>query len=229
MEAFILRIVLIGAPGVGKGTQAKLISKHFNIPHLSTGDMFRENITNRTALGLHAEAYIKKGQLVPDDITTSLVKNTISRDNCKSGFLLDGFPRNLYQAKEFNLLLNKQIKKIDKVIFIDVEKEIIINRLSCRRICKECGSISQISNTSASDHVCKECGGILIQREDDKENVVLNRLSIYNNSIESMLDYYNAQGILHTVKGNESIETVFSNICSILEPVGDSAEIQNYI
>lgn len=224
-----MRIVLIGAPGVGKGTQAKLVSKYFGIPHLSTGDMFRENITRRTALGLHAETYIKKGQLVPDDITISLVKNSINHENCKSGFLLDGFPRNLHQAKELNLLLNTQMNKVDKAILIDVKKEIIIDRLSSRRVCEKCSKIYQIKTGSTSKHICKECGGTLIQRKDDNENVVLERLSIYNNSIETMLDYYAAQGILHRVNGAESIEMVFHNICSITQSEDYPAKYGSYI
>lgn len=214
-----MRIILIGAPGAGKGTQAKLISRHFKIPHLSTGDMFRKNISNKTNLGLRAEEYIKKGQLVPDDITISLIKDSINQENCKSGFILDGFPRNLYQAKELNLLLNSENIKINKVILIDVAKDIIVNRLGCRRICEKCGCSYQISNISTINHICQECGGTLIQREDDKENVITDRLSIYNNSIEPMLDYYAAKGILSTVKGDKPISTIFNNICSILVSV----------
>lgn len=220
MEAFILRIILIGAPGAGKGTQAKLISKHFKIPHLSTGDMFRENIANKTSLGLQVQTLINQGLLVPDDVTISLVRNNINSEKCWSGFLLDGFPRNLYQATELDSFLNC---KIDKVILIDVPKEIIINRLKLRRVCANCGCIHQvISNNSTINQSCSECGGTLIQREDDKESVVLDRISVYNNLIKPMLDYYSAQGILHEVNGNESIENVFNNICSIIRPTPQS-------
>lgn len=217
-------IILIGAPGVGKGTQAKLISKYLNIPHLSTGDMFRKNIADKTPLGLQAKEYSKKGLLVPDSLTIELVKKSINSENCRYGFLLDGFPRNLYQAKALDLILSEQNKKIDSVFLIDVPNETILNRLSLRRVCEKCGSIHQITN-NINDTLC-DCGGSLIQRDDDKENVVLDRLSIFADSTQPMLNYYATSSTLHRIKGDNPIDIVFSNICTILESFKSTSSIK---
>lgn len=215
-----LRTVLLGAPGVGKGTQAKLICESFTIPHISTGDMFRKHISEGTDLGLEAENYIKTGKLVPDELTISIVKDRLGKQDCSSGFLLDGFPRNLLQAKELDLFLFAQKQCIDKVILIDSPKHTLIDRISGRRFCTNCGSSYHIiHNPSKSGGMCELCGEKLIQRPDDMEDVVLDRLTIYYKTIKPILDYYNFHGMLYKIQGSESINDVFNNIRSTLRAV----------
>jgi adenylate kinase len=215
-----LKIILLGAPGVGKGTQAKLICNNFNIPHISSGDLFRLNITENTPLGIRAKEYMEKGEFVPDDLTISMVKDRLCKEDCNGGFLLDGFPRNLYQAEELELFLNNNAKKIDKVLLIDIPKHLILERIIGRRICVKCGSSYHIRfNPSEFGRACQSCGEYLMRREDDKENVILNRLSVYNNTIKSVLDFYDRLGKLCEIKGDEAVEHVFLSICATLQEV----------
>lgn len=215
-----MRIVLLGAPGVGKGTQAKLICENFEIPHISTGDMFRANISERTTLGLQAETFMKRGELVPDNITLSIVKDRISKEDCKKGFLLDGFPRNLPQAKELEVLLTAKKQCIDKVILIDIPNHNIIDRIEGRRFCTKCGRSYHIKfNPSKLKDNCDFCGEKLIQRQDDNKKVVLDRLNIYNETIKPIVDYYGAHGILYKIYGSDSINNVFENIRVTLQAV----------
>lgn len=215
-----MKIILLGAPGVGKGTQAKLICESFKIPHISTGDIFRSNINKGTPLGVKVKDYIQKGELVPDNLTVSIVEDRIGKVDCKEGFLLDGFPRNINQAKELELLLSCNKQYIDKTIFIDAPKSLVIDRISGRRFCERCGSSYHIKyNPSKFKDRCEVCEEKLIQRQDDKENVVLDRLAIYNEMIKSILQYYSVRGILYKIQGNGDIYDVFSSICTTLKVV----------
>ncbi|WP_040211112.1 adenylate kinase [Clostridium polynesiense] len=215
-----MRIILLGAPGVGKGTQAKLISEHYKIPHISTGDILRGNINKRTSLGLKAKSYIEKGELVPDDLVVSIVKDRLEKEDCKAGFVLDGFPRNLYQAKTLSEILKENKCMIDKVILIDVNKAEILERISGRRFCRNCGANYHIKfNPSKLNDRCEKCGEQLLQREDDSKDVVLERLSVYSRTINPLANYYSAHGLLTKIQGNEGIENTFNRICSTLQSV----------
>lgn len=215
-----MRIILLGAPGAGKGTQAKMISKHFQIPHISTGDLFRDHINKGTEIGLQAKSYLDNGKLVPDELTLYLVNERLSKEDCSSGYLLDGFPRNLYQAKIFNYFLNSKGNSIDKVVLIDIPKHEIIERISGRRFCTKCGSSYHIKfNPSKLADKCEACGGTLIQRTDDNEEVVLDRLTTYYKTIKPIVDYYSALDVLYKIHGGDTIDDVFSTICDILEAV----------
>ena len=178
-----MNLIMLGAPGSGKGTMAKLIAKDFELPHISTGDIFRENIKNQTEIGKQAKAIIDRGELVPDEITIKIVENRLMEDDCKDGFILDGFPRNLNQAKAL-----ENFAKIDKVILLDVPNEEIERRMSGRRTCKNCG---EIYNTETySKDVCSKCGGALYQREDDKLETVRNRLEVYERQTAPLINFY---------------------------------------
>jgi adenylate kinase len=215
-----LRIILLGAPGVGKGTQAKLISEYFNISHISTGDLFRLNIKDNTLLGLQAKEYIEKGQLVPDSITISMVSDRISKEDCKGGFLLDGFPRNLNQAKELEGMLVKSRQYIDKVISIDIPEDIIVERIVGRRFCPKCGSSYHIRlNPSKAHDRCEKCHEALTQREDDKEEIIKDRLAVYYKSTKPLINYYSDLGLLCKIKGDADIKEVFTNIYSTLQAI----------
>lgn len=215
-----MRIILLGAPGVGKGTQAKLISENFRIPHISTGDLFRSNINEGTALGIQAKEYIQKGGLVPDSLTISLVKNRLKKEDCNDGFLLDGFPRNINQAKELDLILSRRNQSIDTVLFINLPNNLILDRITGRRFCAKCGSSYHIKfNPSKAEDKCQICGHTLEQRPDDKEEVVRERLSIYNKATKPLVDYYSGLGILCDIQGEADISDVFSNICGLLQLV----------
>jgi adenylate kinase len=208
-----LRIVLLGAPGVGKGTQAKLISENFNMPHISTGDIFRSNIKENTDLGIKAKTFIVKGELVPDDITVAVVKERLAKKDCENGFLLDGFPRNLYQAENLNVMLSENSKAVDRVFLIDLTRETILERIAGRRFCIKCGSSYHLKyNPTKVTGVCDSCGEALIQRYDDKEEVVSDRLTIYNRTIEPLVNYYSHLGILFKVQGSGSINDIFNRI-----------------
>lgn len=213
-----MRIVLLGAPGVGKGTQAKLISDHYKIPHVSTGDIFRTHINNRTSLGIKAKEYIEEGQLVPDSLTISIVNDRLMQEDCSEGFLLDGFPRNLNQAKQLDQILNRNEQFIDKVLLLDIPEQFILERITGRRYCPKCGASYHIKfNPSKGEEKCEVCGENLIQRNDDKEDIVKDRLSIYNKSINPIVNYYSALGVLCRIQGDADINDVFYRIHATLQ------------
>lgn len=204
-----MNIILLGAPGAGKGTQAVQIAKQFNIPHISTGDIFRKNIKEGTPIGIEAKSYIDKGQLVPDSVTIEIVRQRLLEDDCKKGFLLDGFPRNLDQAIELD-----KITKIDTVVNIDVDLNKLMGRITGRRICQSCGEGFHVSTYDKD--TCHKCSGKVIQRDDDKEETVKSRLTVYSNQTLPLIDYYTKKGVIKTVDGMKSIEDVFVDIKKVL-------------
>jgi len=212
-----MRIILLGPPGSGKGTQAKFIIEKFSIPHISTGDIFRLHISQKSLLGLEAKSYIDKGQLVPDEVTVQLIKSRLTEDDCKNGFLLDGFPRTIKQADALESLLKEINVSVDSVINIEVPTEDIIDRITGRRVCKKCGaSYHIIFNPSAANDICDRCGGPLIQREDDTEGTVRKRLEVYESETKPLIRYYEEKGLLRNVNGSQDIAKVFKDICNIL-------------
>lgn len=215
-----MRIILLGPPGAGKGTQAKNIIDKYNIPHISTGDIFRKNIKEKTDLGLKAKEFIDKGELVPDEVTVAIVEDRIREEDCREGFLLDGFPRTVNQADALKRVLDKMGTRIDRVINIDVPKQPLISRLTGRRVCPSCGASYHVDfNPPAVPGVCDTCGGSLIQRDDDKVETVTNRLDVYYAQTAPLIDYYKRANILYTVDGEQGIDKVFKAICDILRGV----------
>lgn len=213
-----MRLVLLGPPGAGKGTQASAIIKKYNIPHISTGDIFRANIKKSTELGKKAKAYMDKGQLVPDELVVSIVKDRLLEDDCKDGFLLDGFPRTVKQAEALDEELTKMELKLDHVINIDVESDELIKRAVGRRICKNCGATYHIEfNPPKKEEECDVCGGELYQRDDDTEKTVANRIEVYLKETKPLVDYYTKKGIIFSVDGKQAIEDVFKDIVKSLE------------
>lgn len=206
-----MNIILLGAPGAGKGTQATKISDKYGMPHISTGDIFRENIRNRTEIGLLAKSYTDKGQLVPDEVTCRIVEDRLSREDCKNGYLLDGFPRNIAQAEQLD-----KFAKIDVVLNIDIDLSLLMDRLCGRRVCRECGESYHVSALNGKD-TCGRCGGELYQRKDDNPETVGNRLSVYNEQTAPLIEYYTKKGILENLKGAASVEEVFAEIVSVLD------------
>ena len=212
-----MKIVFMGPPGAGKGTQAEKIIEKYQIPHISTGDMFRKAIKDQTELGMEAKRYMDQGALVPDHVTIGIVKDRLSESDCKSGFLLDGFPRTVDQAKALDEILTSLDSKIDYVINIDVDLNILKERLTGRRICRSCGATyHKIFNPSAVEGVCDKCGGELYQRKDDNEETVGNRLDVYVNQTKPLLDYYSLAGNLVNINGQQSIDLVFEEIQNVL-------------
>lgn len=212
-----MKIVFMGPPGAGKGTQAEKIIESYQIPHISTGDMFRKAIKDQTELGMEAKRYMDQGALVPDHVTIGIVKDRLSESDCKSGFLLDGFPRTVDQAKALDEILTSLDSKIDYVINIDVDLNILKERLTGRRICRSCGATyHKIFNPSSVEGVCDKCGGELYQRKDDNEETVGNRLNVYVNQTKPLLDYYSLAGNLVNINGQQSIDLVFEEIQNVL-------------
>ena len=208
-----MRLILLGPPGAGKGTQASSIVAEYGITHISTGDIFRHNIKNETELGKKVKSYLDKGQLVPDELTIDLVWDRLSKDDCKKGFLLDGFPRTINQAEALQKGLEERGLKLDRVINIDVDKNILVKRLSGRRVCKNCGETYHIDNKpTLKDGVCDKCSGEVIQRADDNEKTVLDRIEVYESQTFPLIDFYKNLGLILTVDGTLSIEDVFSQI-----------------
>lgn len=208
-----MRLILLGPPGAGKGTQASSIVAEYGITHISTGDIFRHNIKNETELGKKVKSYLDKGQLVPDELTIDLVWDRLSKDDCKKGFLLDGFPRTINQAEALQKGLEERGLKLDKVINIDVDKNILVKRLSGRRVCKNCGETYHVDNKpTLKDGVCDKCSGEVIQRADDSEKTVLDRIEVYEKQTFPLIDFYKNLGLILTVDGTLSIEDVFSQI-----------------
>jgi len=208
-----MNILFMGPPGAGKGTQAANIVNKYNLPHISTGDMFRAAIANKTELGMTAKRYMDEGNLVPDDVTIGIVKERLSEADCKDGFLLDGFPRTVDQAKALDEIMTSLSKSIEHVINIEVDFEVLKERLTGRRICTDCGATFHIMfNPSAQGDACDRCGGDLYQRKDDNAETVESRLSVYTNQTKPLLDYYQNTGNLVNVDGLNDIDVVFAEI-----------------
>ena len=215
----MLRTVLLGPPGAGKGTQAVRIVEKYNIPHISTGDIFRENIKNGTELGKKAQEYMNKGELVPDDLVIEIATTRLLADDCKEGFLLDGFPRTVYQAEKLDAFLEEHGMKLDKVIDIEVEKEELITRLTGRRVCKACGASYHVVNIPPkTEGICDNCGGELFQRADDTIETVENRIEVYIEQTMPLVDYYTAAGNIAVIDGALPLDTVFD---AIVEAIGE--------
>lgn len=213
-----MKIVLLGPPGAGKGTQAKSISNKYSIPHISTGDIFRKNISENTSLGIEAKSYMDKGQLVPDEVTINMVKDRLSQDDCNDGYLLDGFPRTVAQAKALDSFLKEKSEELDTALAISVPNEFILERMTGRRVCPSCGASYHIKfNPPADSKKCDLCGTDVIQRKDDTEETVKERLEVYGRETQPLIDYYDAQEKLATVDGTKAIIEVFRGICEILE------------
>ena len=212
-----MRLILLGPPGAGKGTQAANIVEKYRIPHISTGDIFRKNIQEGTELGKKAKEYMDQGLLVPDELVVAIVEERLKEADCKDGFLLDGFPRTVEQAEALDKVLAEMDVALDSVINIEVDKEILVNRAVGRRICKDCGATYHIEfNPPQKEGVCDKCGGSLYQRADDNEETVSTRVEVYLKQTQPLIDYYTKRGILITIDGQQPIDKVFEDIVNAL-------------
>lgn len=213
-----MNLVLMGLPGAGKGTQADLIIKEFNIPHISTGDIFRAAIKNQTEMGKKAKSYIDAGNLVPDEVVNGIVAERLAKDDTKNGFMLDGFPRNLVQAKALNKMLEDDGRKLDAVINIHVTPDVLVDRLSARFMCKNCGaSYNRLYHKPKVEGTCDVCGGHeFYQRDDDKPATVKNRLDVNIKLNTPLVDFYKNQGVLHNINGEQSIDDVYKDVRQVL-------------
>jgi adenylate kinase len=213
-----MRLVLLGAPGAGKGTQAKKLIEKYKIPQISTGDILRKAVADGTPLGKEAKVIMDKGELVSDKIVLGLVQERVKQNDCKSGFILDGFPRNTAQAEALDKMLNDLKMPLDSALSVDVSKDDLMKRLTGRRTCKNCQQMYNIYYSSPKkDGVCDKCGGELFQRDDDKEETIKKRLDVYDASTAPLIDYYKKKGILKSVAGTGSINEIFDKVCKILE------------
>ena len=212
-----MKIIMLGAPGAGKGTQAKMIAEKYSIPHISTGDIFRANIKNGTPLGMEAKGYMDQGLLVPDELTVKILLDRVSQDDCKNGYVLDGFPRTIPQAEVLDQALAGLNDQIDHAIDVDVPDENIIRRMSGRRACISCGATYHIEYIRpAKEGICDECGKELVLREDDRPETVGKRLDVYHEQTQPLIDFYGKKGILKTVDGTREMHEVFGAIVEIL-------------
>lgn len=210
-------ILFLGAPGAGKGTQAVRLSEKLGIPHISTGDMFREAVSKGTELGKKAKEYMDRGELVPDEIVIGIVKERISQPDCEKGCILDGFPRTVAQAEALDSALSELGKKVDFVINVEVSEDEIIKRLTGRRTCRSCGAVYHVVfNPPKNDNLCDVCGGELYQRDDDTEETVRNRLKVYEEKTAPLINYYEKRGVLYGVNGEQPVEDVTAEIEKIL-------------
>lgn len=213
-----MKIVMLGAPGAGKGTQAEMLAKKYDIPHVSTGDIFRMNIKNGTELGMEAKKYMDQGLLVPDELTVRILLDRVAKDDCKKGYVLDGFPRNIPQANVLEEALTRLGDKIDYAINVDVPDENIIRRMSGRRACLSCGATYHIEHVPPKQEgVCDKCGQELVLRDDDKPETVTSRLQVYKDQTQPLIDFYAEKGILHNVDGTKDMNEVFAAIAAILD------------
>jgi len=213
-----MKLVLLGAPGGGKGTQAKKLVDKYGIPQISTGDILRAAVAKGTTLGKEAKSYMDKGELVPDSVVIGLVKERIAQDDCKKGYILDGFPRNTAQAETLDKVLAEMGSPLDTALLVDVDKEILMKRLTGRRTCKNCQQMYNVYFSPAKkEGVCDKCNGELFQRDDDKEETIKRRLDVYDAQTAPLINYYKERGILKSVKGTGSIDEIFKNVCTILE------------
>lgn len=205
-----MNVILLGAPGAGKGTQAVRLAEKYNIPHISTGDIFRSNIKGQTPIGIVAKSYIDKGQLVPDEVTIQIVKERLEKDDCKNGYLLDGFPRTVSQAEALDTF-----SKVEAVVNVDVPLNKLLKRITGRRVCAKCGESYHVDYLNGKTD-CAKCGAELIQRADDNEVTVASRLDVYEKQTAPLIEYYASKGVLLTVDGDGDIERVFNSICEKL-------------
>ncbi|MDK2867061.1 MAG: adenylate kinase [Clostridiales bacterium] len=213
-----MRLILLGPPGAGKGTQAEFIVEKYGIPHISTGDIFRKNIKEGTELGTRAKAFMDKGELVPDSLVVELVADRLNQADCEAGFLLDGFPRTVFQAQSLDGILEKLNVTLNAVININVNPSVLVSRAVGRRICKNCGATYHVENNKPKvDGVCDKCGGELYQRSDDVAETVENRISVYMNETMPLINYYDAQNKLVNIEGEQNINDVFSDIVDALK------------
>ena len=215
---FVMKIIMLGAPGAGKGTQAQMIADQYHIPHVSTGDIFRANIKNGTELGMEAKKYMDQGLLVPDELTVKILLDRVAEEDCKEGYLLDGFPRTIPQAEVLDKALTELGDAIDYAINVDVPDENIVKRMSGRRACLSCGSTYHMEHIPPKkEGVCDKCGNELVLRDDDKPETVLNRLEVYHKQTQPLIQFYEEKGVLRTVDGTKPMKEVFDSIVEILK------------
>lgn len=213
-----MKALLMGPPGAGKGTQAVILAEKLGIPHISTGDMFRKAVKEETALGLEAKRYMDSGQLVPDEVTIGIVRERLGAGDCAKGFLLDGFPRTVFQAEALDGIMKELGTKLDMALNIDVDAEALVGRITGRRMCRSCGTPYHVTfSPSKVQGVCDACGGELYQRDDDKEETVRKRLEVYNSQTLPLIEYYRKQGIIVDIDGNQPMEKVTE---AILKAIG---------
>ena len=213
-----MKIIMLGAPGAGKGTQAKMIAEKYSIPHVSTGDIFRANIKNGTELGKQAKEYMDAGKLVPDELTVKILLDRVAQDDCKNGYVLDGFPRTIPQAEVLENALNELGDKIDFAVNVDVPDENIVRRMSGRRACLKCGATYHIEHIPPKQEgICDTCGSELVLRDDDKPETVQNRLKVYHEKTQPLIDFYTERKVLKTVDGTKDMKEVFEDITALLE------------
>ena len=211
-----MKIILLGPPGAGKGTQAKSISNRYSIPHISTGDIFRKNISENTPLGIEAKKYMDNGQLVPDEVTINMVKDRLQDDDCKNGYLLDGFPRTVSQAEALQKFIEDRDEKLDSALLINVPRDFILERMTGRRVCPSCGASYHVKFNPANDGKCELCGSEVIQRKDDTVETVEERLDVYEKQTQPLIDYYREKNLLSQVDGTKAINEVFESISDVL-------------
>ena len=212
-----MKIIMLGAPGAGKGTQAKMIADKYGVPHVSTGDIFRANIKNGTELGMEAKKYMDQGLLVPDELTVKILLDRVSQPDCKNGYVLDGFPRTIPQAEVLDKALAELGESIDYAIDVDVPDENIVKRMSGRRACVSCGATYHVVHVPPKkEGICDRCGSELILRDDDKPETVKNRLDVYHKQTQPLIDFYTKKGVLKTVDGTVDMQDVFKTIVAIL-------------
>ncbi len=212
-----MRLVLLGAPGAGKGTQAKKLIDKFKIPQISTGDILRQNVADGTPLGKEAKSFMDKGELVPDRVVLGLVEDRLKKDDCKKGYILDGFPRNVAQAEALDKILKSLDMPLTAALSVDVPKGDLMKRLTGRRTCKSCQQMYNVYfSAPKKEGVCDKCGGALFQRDDDKEETIKKRLDVYDAQTAPLIDYYKKNGILKSVTGVGSIDEIFTKVCSAL-------------
>ncbi len=212
-----MKIIMLGAPGAGKGTQAKMIADKYGVPHVSTGDIFRANIKNGTELGMEAKKYMDQGLLVPDELTVKILLDRVAQEDCRNGYVLDGFPRTIPQAEVLDKALSDLGDKIDYAIDVDVPDENIIQRMSGRRACLACGATYHIEHVPPkTEGICDRCGKELVLRDDDKPETVKNRLDVYHKQTQPLIEFYTGKGILKSVDGTQDMKEVFASICKIL-------------
>ena len=213
-----MKIIMLGAPGAGKGTQAKMIAEKFGVPHISTGDIFRANIKEGTELGMEAKKYMDQGLLVPDELTVKILLDRVAREDCADGYVLDGFPRTIPQAEVLDAALEKLNEKIDYAVNVDVPDENIVKRMSGRRACPKCGATFHVEHIPPKQEgICDSCGGELVLRDDDRQETVQNRLKVYHDQTQPLIDYYGKKGVLKSVDGTMEMQKVFQAISDIIK------------